>query len=412
MTRASLRPGPALLLSLLLSTGCAKDRAAAPARKPEAAAPKVEVNPVAAALAPGLTLDPDDPATCAPCHGAVVAEWQESLHARAHHGADPVYAALRTLRTQKQGPQIPGQCANCHNPRDTVDHESKAAKLGVTCATCHQLTGVALDGGKAGVAALVVGPAKTFRGPHDFQDGVAPLHATGAAVPALADGKTLCLACHAEAKNPAGLTTCNTGVEYAEGKEARPCTECHMPTEPSPSGAVTKATSHKSHRFPGPHQAQRKGEEGVLAQAVALSGRFEAGKLVVRVENKSGHSFPTGFPARMVVLDIRALDASGKEVYKNIASEPMKEHPEAVFNKGYVDAEGKPTLAAFATRLVRDNRLKPAEVRELSVVVPPAAVKAELSMRFFLGGPQLWKALEYQGPETKPVTMARVTVSR
>lgn len=416
MTTRALRFVP-LLVSITALAGCARDRAAAPERteaeKPAPAQPEpVQVNKVAAALAKGLTLDPDDALTCAPCHGAVVAEWQESLHARAHHGADPIYGALRTLRIEKQGPQIPAGCAKCHNPRDLNDHESKAAQAGVTCATCHQISGVHLAEGKKGVEALALGPALFFRGPNDIPRGSSPLHVTGARLPALADGKTLCLACHAEEKNPQGVPTCTTGPEYAEGKETRSCAECHMPTVEGPSGAVTERKSHKSHGFFGPHQAQRKGELGILEKAIALSGRFEGGKLVVRLENLSAHAFPTGFPARMAVVDVRALDGRGKEVFKNIAADPMKEHPEAVLNKGYADAEGKPALAAFATQLVRDNRLKPGEVRELTVAVPATAVKAELAVRFLLSPPPMLKQINYQGPELKPVVIAKAAVAK
>jgi hypothetical protein len=114
----------------------------------------------------------------------------------------------------------------------------------------------------------------------------------------------------------------------------------------------------------------------------------------------------------MVVLDLRAFDASGKEVFRNITSDPMKEHPEAVFNKGYVDAEGKPALAPFATKLVRDTRLKAGEVREVSKDVPATAVKAELQLRFFLAAPPMVKAINYAGPEAKPVVLGAVTVTR
>lgn len=401
-----------LLVSITALAGCAKDRAAAPAREAPAKPPPVEVNKVAAALAKDLTLDPDDALTCAPCHGAVVSEWQESLHARSHHGADPLYGALRALRLEKQGPHIPAGCARCHNPRDVNDHESKAAKAGVTCATCHQLDGVKHGGDLKGVQALEVGPEKRFRGPRDIPDGTAPLHATGPALPEIADGKTLCLACHAEEKNPHGVPTCTTGPEYAEGKETRSCAECHMPTVEGPSGAVTERKTHRSHGFFGPHQAQRRGEPGLMEKAVALQGRFEGGKLVVRVENLSAHAFPTGFPARMAVIDVRALDAAGKEVFKNITADPMKEHPEAVLNKGYADAEGKPALAAFATRLTRDNRLKPGEVRELTVAVPATAVRAELAVRFFLSPPPMLKQINYQGPDLKPLVIVKATAAK
>jgi hypothetical protein len=400
------------LLSASLLVSCAADRASTTAAAVEPPPPAVKVNPVAQALAQGLTLDADDATTCAPCHAAVVAEWQESLHARAHHSRDPLYAAMRTLRIEKQGPHIPGACATCHNPQDTQDHDSKAAQAGVTCATCHQLEAVHLGDGRKGTGALVRGPDKLFRGPHDVANGVSPLHGNGPALPALADGKTLCLACHDEEKNPAGVSTCSTGVEYAMKGETRSCAECHMPTVDAPSGPVSSRPTHRSHRFVGPHLAHRTGEPGLSADAVRLTARFEGDRLVARLENTTGHSFPTGFPARMVVVDLRTFDKAGKEFSRNVTSDPLKEHPEAVLNRGYVDAEGKPALAPFAAKLVRDTRLTPGEVREVSTPAPKGAVRAEVSLRFFLAAPPMVKAIGYEGPEVKPRVSAPVVVTR
>lgn len=394
-------------LLLLMTAGCQSSRIATPA----SSTPPVKVNEVAAALAPGITIDADDPTTCQPCHAQVVAEFQESLHSRAHHANDALYASMRTMRITKQGPHIPGACATCHSPRDTKDFESKAARAGVTCATCHQLEGVRSEGLK-GVAALVVGPEKTFRGPHDLVNGMAPLHATGAALPALVDGTSLCLSCHGEETNAAGVATCTTGPEYVVSKDGRSCTSCHMAEVEGGSGAITTRTKHRSHRFAGPHQQHRLGGSGLLDDAVRLSGRFDGDAVIAVLENTSPHGFPTGFPARVAMLDLRALDATGKELGRNITSDPMKDHPEAVFNRGYVDAEGKPSLAPFAAKQVRDNRLTPAEKREVRWKVPAQTATVEARLRFFLLAPFAAKQLEYNGPETKPVLLAPVVVSR
>jgi hypothetical protein len=368
----------------------------------------------AASSAPraGVEIDPDRPETCAPCHGAVVQEFNESLHSRAHHGKDRLYGALRTARIEKQGAPIPEACANCHTPRDTKDHESPAAQAGVTCATCHQIEGVHLEEGRKGVKALAVGPERRFRGVHDIAEGTSPAHGTGPAVPALQDGVTLCLACHGEEKNAAGVTTCSTGTEYAAAKASNTCVGCHMSETPGPSGAGVTRSSHRSHRFRGPHQQHRLAEPGILEEALAIGGRIEGDRLLARLENRTGHAFPTGFPGRMALLEIRALDGAGKELARNITADPMKEHPEAVFNRGYVDAEGKPSLAAFAAKQVRDNRLKPAETRELAFALPPSTARVELRLKFFLLAPPAARLLGYEGPETKPVVLKPVVVAR
>ena len=391
---------------------CQREAGPATVTAAPTATPSVRVNEVAASIAPGVKLDPKDPATCEPCHGAVVTEWRESLHSRSHHSKDALYAALRALRLEKQGPAVAAACAGCHNPADVVDHDSKAAAVGVGCATCHQLDGVHLEGGKKGVAALVPASVLRFRGPHTILDGTSPVHGTGAALPALEDGTTLCLACHGEEKTPSGLATCSTGPEHASAPGAGSCASCHMKEVDGPSGAVSKRDKHRSHRFVGPAQGQRLGEVGILEEAVALTGRFDGNRVITTLENRSAHAFPTGFPARLVMLELRALDAAGKELARNIRSDPMKEHPEAVLGRAYVDRAGKPALAPFADKLARDSRLRPAETRTIAYAVPTDTRRVELRLRYFLLAPPAAKLLGYAGPETKPVTLAPRVLER
>lgn len=364
------------------------------------------------AAAGAVSVDPDDPATCAPCHEAVVAEWRESLHARAHHALDPLYGAMRALRIAKEGPGIAERCALCHTPRDPRDHESSAARTGVACATCHQLTEVRPGEGRIGARALVAEDRPLFRGPHDLPDGRTEVHGTGAALAALRDGTTLCLACHAEERNPAGVPMCTTGVEHRSEEGARSCTSCHMPPIEAPSGAVSARASHRSHRFEGPHLAHRRDDPGLLADGVAVTGRFDGSRLVVTLDNRTGHGFPTGFPGRMAVVELRGFDDAGAEVYRNVRDEPLAEHAEAVLSRRYADAEGRPVLAPFATRLAADTRLAPRERRELSVEVPASVRRAEMRLRFYLAGPPIARALRYAGPETVPLVLPPVAVAR
>ncbi len=103
-----------------------------------------------------------------------------------------------------------------------------------------------------------------------------------------------------------------------------------------PSGSAATRSTHRSHRFRGPQLALRSGEPGILAEAVELSGVFEGRRFVAAVSNRSGHAFPTGFPGRMALLELRGIDGGGREIYRNVSNEPMKQHPDAVFNMGFV----------------------------------------------------------------------------
>jgi hypothetical protein len=114
----------------------------------------------------------------------------------------------------------------------------------------------------------------------------------------------------------------------------------------------------------------------------------------------------------MAVVVLRALGADGEEVGRNVTSDAMKEHPEAVLNQGFVGDDGKPALAAFATKKVRDTRLKPDEKREIRWTVPPKTDRVELRLRFFLVTPAMAKAIGHEGPESSPIELPPVVVKR
>ncbi len=280
----------------------------------------------------GVPLSMDDSSTCGVCHSAIAAEFQQSMHSQAHHDADPLYAAMRDFRLRREGAALSHKCASCHSPRDVENVDSAIAKTGVSCATCHELAAVHLDAGMRGAAALERGPSGLLLGGYTLDAGASPLHQTGPALSALVDGTTVCLACHAEERNKAGLATCSTGVELSQAADARSCASCHMPKVEGPSGPVSTRRAHLSHAFVGPHRAWR-GDTSLLASSLEIGGRFEGDHFIATLENRSGHSFPTGFPARMAVLVMRGLDATGNEVWRNVTNEPMKEHPVAVLNK-------------------------------------------------------------------------------
>lgn len=369
--------------------------------------------PLASASVAQAPVDLDDPSACGACHAQVVEEWRESMHAQAHHGADPIYGALRSFRMGKEGPELGTKCASCHHPRELVELEGPKAKQGVGCASCHQIGGVELEGGRAGAKALMPGEPGVLRGPHDVAPGASPAHGTGPALAALADGKTICLACHQEEKNKAGVATCTTGIEHAAKGEQESCVGCHMPEIDAPAGSVGGRKTHRSHAFLGPHRAWQKGDPSFVASGVELGGELSGEQAVVTLRNRSGHGFPSGFPGRMAVVQMRGLDASGQEIWRNFHDDPMKEHAAAVLNKVYVDADGKPVLPPYGVKLARDSRLETGETRSIRVLVPPSVAKVELELRMWLLPPAASKTIGIEGaPEAKPVVVATHTIAR
>ena len=150
-----------------------------------------------------------------------------------------------------------------------------------------------------------------------------------------------------------------------------------------------------------------------MASGVELGGEITGETVVVTLRNKSGHGFPSGFPGRMAVVVMRGLDGSGQEIWRNIHDDPMKEHPAAVLNKVYVDADDKPVLPPYGVKLARDSRLGADETRSIRSIVPPTVAKVELELRLWLLPPAASKAIGIaDSPEAKPVLIATHTISR
>ena len=346
---------------------------------------------------PKVTVDFDNPLTCLGCHTAVVEEWGQSMHSNSHHDKDPIFGSMRALRMKKQGDQVAEKCAKCHYPRSPTAFDSAAAKQGVSCATCHAAEHVDLGKG-IGSDTLTFSP-HTLRGARDVAQGVSIAHGTGPAAAHLADGTTICLACHDKTKTPSGAAACTTGPEHSELSEGQTCTSCHMPVVPGPNGTASKRDDHRSHAFLGPHRAWYQQDNSYLATAADLTVSLEGTTASVTITNQAGHALPTGFPGRLMILMVEGRDAEGAVVWKNIESNPMTDSPKSVFNKVYVDADGKPTPAAFAQELKRDNRLKAGETRTLTYEVPPSvtAVDAKLVMRLL--PPKLATKLGLEGKQ-------------
>ncbi len=347
----------------------------------------------------------DDPETCGACHAQVLAEWKTSLHAHAHHEKDELYRAIRVMRMEKEGAGIAKTCALCHSPRGTDDPEGLLARVGVGCASCHLTKEVQAGPGRLGANALIFDADGVMRGPHGPSPKEAP---HGFAEPAghLTDGRTICLACHDELRNPAGIPICTTGMEWKANEGAPSCVSCHMPALDGPSGVVSpERTTHRSHAFLGPHRAFRDGDIAFMKTALGLSATLEGDRLAVRIENKSAHALPSGFPARLLVVQVLGHDKDDQLLYSSFKENPSQETPEAVFGKVYVDDKGVPTLAPWSTKLERDSRLAAGEVRELSMTLPPSVKRATIKVFFRLLSPPLARRLEL---DSKPIGGGKV----
>lgn len=399
-----------MVVVLYVFTGCpgGRKKAAPPS---ERQGPQTSGGPAAMLVGvKGPTVNIDDPEACAPCHAEVVAEWNQSMHASAHHERDPIYAGVRRLRMAREGDAVAAACAGCHTPRAADPTDAIRARVGVSCATCHNT--IRVDPARRGRAALTFDPGGGLYGPHHVPALTTSPHPIGPAASHLRDGKTICLVCHAELKSATGIPICSTGPERAAaGNQEETCVGCHMPLVKLPSGKVSRFATHRSHIFHGPHRAWAQRDPSLLRAAVALSAAFSEpdGGLEIRLKNETGHGFPTGFPGRIAMVTLRGLDAAGKEVWTAAPGTV----PGALMAKRYVDASGKPTLAPWAAKLASDTRLKPDEQRVLRVSVPAVVVTVEVALAMRLLPPPLAVRIGLkEAPENQPRVIQTVRVAR
>ena len=295
-------------------------------------------------------------AICADCHGGYAdyeadSTWRGTMMANA--ARDPLFHAALTIA--KQDVRESGDfCIRCHSPLGWLFGRSEPALISnlepadlesVQCDFCHRLTtgptGTPYIGnGQYFVANDFIrrGPIRDSLAPHDFQYS------------AYHEESRLCGICH-DVSNPLNgfpiertFTEWSTSAFPAEGQS---CQSCHMPSQRgyacgAPDMPERDAHSHefaggnywmprvisKEHPELGYEQSYdktAKNAEAKLRTAAELTleapPRASAGEKIsfrVRVENKTGHKLPTGYPeGRRMWLEIELSDPTGASLFRS-----------------------------------------------------------------------------------------------
>jgi hypothetical protein len=212
---------------------------------------------------------------CRSCHPAQFAEWSVSRHAVAW--TNPPLKAFAELSLGLE------DCVKCHAPApvlvtgaaDLPRERSRDRETGVDCLTCHLAT--------HGIA----GP----RG-----NGQAPC------APAAREelrGSGVCKGCH--------RTIALDWEESPAAAKGLQCRDCHMPERKGAS--ADSASPGRSHDPRGGHDPE------VLRRAFTFAVRIEGEEAVVTVANPgAGHNFPGERHFRILMVEARVLDESGRTV--------------------------------------------------------------------------------------------------
>ena len=339
------------------------------------------------------------PENCGNCHvGEFYQEWAKSTHALS--AANPRFLDMWN-GTDAQGRRgvHPGLlldqsplspiCATCHiptiSPGETLSYDvnraAGVAREGIHCDFCHKIVGVdmshpGLKHGIMGIRLRRPGPARQiFFGGHD--DVVTPT--LSATFLPLYRKSECCGPCHEGEIR--GLPIYETYTEWQRTKYAEKgveCQTCHMAPNgrkrnfaPGHGGINRPPDTVPSHDCPGSHDQ----ELHRASVDLKLRAKCDGDTLHVHVRVTPvnvGHSLPSGYPMRNVVLLVQALDESGQAVEQllgpripayggqgGVENGGYAGEPGKVFAKVLCDAKGKHPVPTWrADRILVDNRLK------------------------------------------------------
>jgi hypothetical protein len=378
--------------------------------------------------ATGKPANPDDyfeAKDCAECHKDQYAQWEGSLHSRAHE--DSIYLAFAELARKEGGEDLYRLCSGCHSPLAVATRKpGYLAHDGVTCDVCHHIRFVDRIHAEGGANASFVLEGGDIRyGP---LDDASPTPAHKSAFSPTHRSAILCSACHTLLHPVNHLPIENTYEEWVKGPYAAAgiqCQDCHMR---SPEQAAEVARTMRpvkvpgrtlgdggdrpdvhDHRFTaastdrkhtGAGEAHAAESEARLKGAVELSLRVPretaaGGILFVDVALTNigaGHAIPTSITElRQVWIDLRVTDATGAEVFRSGAIDgDGRVDPAAVmYHSVLVDGKGEVTYLPWrAVKMAKEKILPPKtkmderyEVRVPEGAKGPLAVEATLRYR-------------------------------
>ncbi len=336
---------------------------------------------------------------------------------------------------------IEDTCLRCHAPMQQYDFRGTGTGMrlddlndigrqGVGCTVCHQITAEGLGTKESFEANFVINPNREIYGPHTGPFAT-PMANRSGYTPVQANhilDSALCGTCHTVITPTvdAGGNVVGEFVEQAPYLEwlvsdfpaqGRTCQSCHMPVlRDTANNAVSMYIAHRpaggafpptSPRQPfGQHfltggnvpmlrmlmqlypdeaallNANLERTQEFLADAIDLgldTSRTDGELSVqVKVENRTGHKLPSGFPSRRIWLHFRVVDAGGETLFESGAWDPatgeiaglsgLEPHRSEITDPGQVmiyetemkDTDGNPTVILLrAAGYLKDNRLLP-----------------------------------------------------
>lgn len=291
---------------------------------------RIQLAPIPAgddATYPWVTAIPEDdqaPRTdfgrepCGACHRRILAEWQDSAHARAATNARflAFFDGRNGLSFKRSNPVASEGCGNCHSPMAPGEDPRQATGVGaegVGCDLCHKVADARPgEGDRTGIRAVDLRRPpfgrQTIFGPFDDvprgRDVFAPVFSES----------RYCAACHQQRVKDVPIYS-----EFEEWQKSKyaaigvTCQSCHMRSEGQATtmsdlgpGRIERAPATlSSHRF---HDSR---SPGLLEPSIGLSlaARIEGDAVIAESEVANlgaGHHLPAGSPMRHMLLLVSA----------------------------------------------------------------------------------------------------------
>ncbi|MBI5848743.1 MAG: hypothetical protein HZB31_12520 [Nitrospirae bacterium] len=350
-----------------------------------------------------------DPSTmCRGCHGTIVEQHEESMHAKSF--SNPVFQAqyfrelIPQLSKHSDLQKEADKCIACHDPISfiknkgyiTSPHQTIQNLSGIVCDLCHRIS--AYKGERPGGGNFIATPGESKFGP--FKHASDRHHAYHE----LQTRSELCGICHNDV-NHEGVEIKSTFTEWKESSYARRkihCQDCHMNlqgflTDNRPVfdsgqaasmtlGATYQRSKLYTHKFPGAHAKTQTSDALMLELSVDKSEAAPGEDIMLNIHvsnRKVGHSMPSGSTdLRMLWVELVAnIDGisiaipvlPGNDLYgiagygsfdKEIIGGDIPEGSR-IYRSVYLDRNGKQTLSSYnAAKIIFDNRLKAEEMRK------------------------------------------------
>lgn len=343
---------------------------------------------------------------CGACHGPIRTDWKKSSHATAW--TNPVFQAFLADAKESLGSQVEAGCVACHAPLAHVTGDAKvedpAAKEGVTCNFCHNVSAVEAST-RPGSYTFDGSNPNLMRGPRQDPE---PVTAHQSVYSEVHTKSEFCASCHSAAHPRSGVLIEGTYLAWkrsSQGASGKTCQECHMPPAPGKTAFVAKKArpAVSAHTFLGPvaHPTW-------LSDAATLVGAVSKGRLRLDVANaKAGHSLPGGGNSmRTITLEVIFRDGAGRQLQRVDAER---------FGTEFGDADGTfPVPKWIAHSVARATEIGPDSSRVVWCDLPRGAAKAEAILTYHAIHPAYRGMLEKRGVDLSgraPIVLARTTVT-